>query len=174
MTAEKFVNLKKMKIPSVVVSLTLILMEHIIGALRATFVLHVTFIVYILSVIYIIIGILVGLFYTITGIRIFRFLKASLINDSATSILRRMSILLAASGMGFFLFVIASIFTALALIDNWPPRVFAAFTTIIFIGLDIASITQILSFISPHERPSTEEKRETELDLKENSSSHSK
>lgn len=72
---EAYPSLKKMKIPAIVVSIVLIVFEHTFAALRAVYITNIGFTVYVMDVLYLVIAAIVGLYFSITGVRVARLLQ---------------------------------------------------------------------------------------------------
>jgi len=152
LSKEAIPSLKKMKIPAIVVSCILISFEHTFSALRAVYVTNTEFTVYITAVIYLVVASIVGLYFAITGVRIVRLLRATVTKQTKRStLITRMSILLCMSGFGMLVHVIGDIIV-FAAIDTAAPHLIAFAYGLLFAGLYIASITQIMVFATPRQK----------------------
>jgi len=173
LSKEAYPSLRRMRIPAIVVSIVLIVFEHLFAALRALYVTNVSFTVYITAVLYLVLAVIVGCYFTITGVRIVRLLQRSVSKATKrSSLIQRMSYLLCVSGIGMLIHVLGNILVE-ALITTAKPTTLAVSFGLLFIGLDIASVTQIMSFATPGKKRGSQgssDSRSTEVGTNKSSS----
>ncbi len=73
---DDYPSLHRMRIPAIGVSAILIVFEHTFAILRACFVTGISFSIYMTAMLYLVLAVCVGLYFTITGIRVLRMISS--------------------------------------------------------------------------------------------------
>jgi len=143
-TAKQFITLPHMWKPAIVVSIGLLLFEHILATLRATYVTNISFTIYIQSILYLAVAAAVGGYFMVMGMRLLCLLRNTF---GIQNILMQTALLLGISGFGNLIHCIGNVLT-MVFITNGSIRWLATGFGLLLLGLDIASLTHVLSFNS--------------------------
>jgi len=139
-------NQWKIAIPFGIICLILIAIDHTSSAIRSTLVSQ-SFVITISGILFVISLLGVGLFFLISGIRVLRYLKSSIVSQgSSKKLTSRMTTLITLCGIGLLtcdLFVVLLLFVQPA--DAF--WIFCCWMTYMWYG--IASLAQIMIFIPP-------------------------